>query len=80
MFYHSAITNRIYEFLDLYETEGLDLYNAAAVDDIDKYLDSIGVEHEVSISEWIDEEGGVCGIAFVDGGRPHLVMFDFKYN
>ena len=80
MFYPSEVANRIYEFLDLYETEGLDLYNAAAVDDVDKYLDSIGVEHEVSISEWIDEEGGACGIAFIDGGHPHLVMFDFKYN
>ena len=80
MFYPSAITNRIYEFLDLYETEGLDLYNVAAIDAIEDYLKSIDVEHEVSTTEWPDEEGGVCGIAFVDGGRPHLVMFEYKYN
>lgn len=79
MFYSSVITNRIYELLDEYETEGLDLYNVAAVDAIDNYLDSIDVEHEVSTNDWPDEEGGVCGVAFVDSGHPHLVMFDYKY-
>lgn len=80
MFYPSTITNRIYELLDEYETEGLDLYNAAAVDVIDNYLDSIDVEHEVCTNDWPNEEGGVCGVAFIDGDHPHLVMFDYKYN
>ena len=80
MFYPSAVTNRIYELLDEYETEGLDLYNAAAVDAIDNYLDSIDIEHEVSTNDWPNEEGGACGVAFVDGGHPHLVLFDYKYD
>lgn len=80
MFYSSAITNRIYELLDEYETEGPDLYNIAAVDAINNYLHSIDVEHEIYTNDWPNEEGGVCGVAFVDGCHPHLVMFDYKYN
>lgn len=80
IFYHSVISNRIYELLDEYETEGLDLYNIAAVDVINNYLHSIDVEHEIYTSDWPNKEGGVCGVAFVDGGHPQLVMFDYKYN
>ena len=80
-FHASAIVNKIYDILDDYETEGLDLYNFGATDAIVDYLANyVKVEYQLACSEWPNEEGGVCGIAFVDGGRPHLVMFDFKYN
>lgn len=80
-FHASTIVNDIYDILDDYETEGLDLYNFGATDAIADYLTNyVKVEFQLACSEWPNEEGGVCSVAFVEGGHPHLVMFDYKYS
>lgn len=76
----SMIVNEIYDILDTYETEGLDLYNYGATDAIADYLNNyFKGEYQLACSDWPNEEGGVCAVAFVDGGHPHLIMFDYKY-
>lgn len=76
----STIVNDIYTILDDYETEGLDLYNHGAIDAITDFLTTQArVEYLLDCSEWPDENGGVCAVAFVDGGHPQLVIFDYKY-
>ena len=80
-FHASTIVNDIYDILDDYETEGLDLYNFGVTDAITDYLTNhIKVEFQLACSDWPNEEGGVCSVAFVEGGYPHLVMFDYKYS
>lgn len=80
-FHASTIVNDIYDILEYYETEGLDLYNFGVTDAIADYLTNhVKVEFQLACSEWPNEEGGVCSIAFIEGGHPHLVMFDYKYN
>ena len=80
-FHASTIVNDIYDILEDYETEGLDLYNFGATDAIADYLTNhVKVEFQLACSEWPNEEGGVCSVAFVEGGHPHLVMFDYKYS
>lgn len=80
-FHASTIVNDIYDILDDYETEGLDLYNFGATDAIADYLTNyVKVEFQLACSEWPNEEGGVCSVAFVEGGHPQLVMFDYKYS
>lgn len=80
-FHASTIVNDIYDILDDYETEGLDLYNFGVTDAITDYLTNhIKVEFQLACSNWPNEEGGVCSVAFVEGGHPHLVMFDYKYS
>ena len=32
------------------------------------------------LAMYMNEEGGVCSVAFIDCGHPQLVMFDYKYN
>ena len=76
----SAIVNEIYDILDSYETEGLDLYNHGAIDAITDYLTNYAeVEYLLDCSEWPNEEGGVCAVSFVDNGHPQLILFDYKY-
>ena len=80
-FHASAIVNKIYDILDDYETEGLDLYKFDASDAIVDYLANyVKVEYQLACSEWPNEEGGVCSVAVIDCGHPQLVMFDYKYN
>ena len=76
----SAIVNEIYDILDSYETEGLDLYNYGATDAIADYLTNYAkVEYLLACSEWPNKEGGVCAISFTDSGHPQLILFDYKY-
>ena len=76
----SAIVNEIYSILDDYETEGIDLYNYNVTEAIADYLTNhLKIEYLLCCSEWPNEEGGVCSVAFVDRGHPQLVMFDYKY-
>lgn len=80
-FHASTIVNDIYDIMDDYETEGLDLYNFGVTDAIADYLTNyVKVEFQLACSEWPNEEGGVCSVAFVDHGHPQLVMFDYKYS
>ena len=76
----STIVNEIYDILDSYETEGLDLYNYGATDAITDYLTNYAkVEYLLACSEWPNEEGGVCAVSFIDSGHPQLILFDYKY-
>ena len=76
----SAIVNEIYDILDSYETEGLDLYNHGAIDAIADYLTNHAeVEYLLDCSEWPNEEGGACAVSFIDNGHPQLILFDYKY-
>ena len=80
-FHASTIVNDIYSILDDYETEGVDLFNFGATDAIADYLTNyVKVEFQLACSEWPNEEGGVCSVAFVEGGHSQLVMFDYKYS
>ena len=80
-FHPSEIENEIYSIMDDYETEGLDIYNYGVTDAIADYLTNHAkVEYQLCCSEWPDETGGVCGVAFLDQGHTHLIMFDYKYN
>ena len=80
VFNPSRIVNEIYNIMDDYETEGIDLYNYGVCDAIADYFDNYEkIEYVFNVSEWPNEEGGVCGIAFVEKGHPQLVLFDYKY-
>ena len=76
----SAIVNEIYDMMDDYETHGCDLYDFGLTDAIADYLaNCLHIEYNLACSDWPNEEGGVCGVAFVDDGHPQLIMFDYKY-
>ena len=78
-FYPSAITTHIYDILEGYEIK-TDVYESGAIDAIADYLDNyLKVEHQIYRSDWPNEEGGVCGVAFIDKDHPQLIMFDYKY-
>lgn len=80
-FHASTIVNDIYDILEDYETEGLNLYNVGVTDAIADYLTNyVKVEFQLACSEWPNEEGGSCAVSFVDHGHPQLVMFDYKYS
>ena len=78
----SKMMDEIYDMLDAYETEGLDLYNRGAVDALVDYLHNytnLNGEYLICCTEWPNEEGGSCSAAFVENGHPQLIVFDFKY-
>ena len=72
----------VYSILDDYETEGCDLYNYGAISAIGNYFKNKRplTKWVCDISEWPNEEGGVCAIAWVEEDEPCLVMFDFKFG
>jgi hypothetical protein len=75
----SVIVNKIYDILEDYEVK-TDVYNHEAVNEIADYFEhEWHIEYNLCCSDWPNEEGGVCGIAFVDCGHPQLVMFDYEY-
>ena len=80
-FFPSYIEDEIYEIMDDYETEGMDLFNygltEAIVDFFEKQYPN--VEYQVGCSEWPDASGGVCGVSWMENNHPHLIMFDYKY-
>ena len=79
-FHPSLIADEIYDMMDSYETHGVDLFDHGLTDAIADYLaNHAKVEFNLCCSDWPNEEGGVCAVAFVDGGYPQLVMFDYRY-
>lgn len=78
----SAIEDEIYEIMDDYETEGLDLYNYGLTDAISDFFSKQhpATEYNLVCSNWPDEAGGTCAVAWVESGHPHLIMFDYKYS
>ena len=79
-FHPSAIVNKIYDIMDDYEVEGIDLYSYELTDAIAEYLtNNLKIEYNLCCAEWPNGEGGVCAVAFIDNCYPQLVMFDYKY-
>lgn len=72
----------VYSILGEYETEGCDLYSYDAISEISSYLkkECPNIKWLCEVSEWPNEEGGVCAFAWAEDGTPRLVMFDFKYS
>ena len=72
----------VYSILDDYETEGCDLYNYGAIGAIGDFFKTARpqIKWVCDVSEWPNEEGGVCAIAWVEDNKPYLVMFDFKFG
>ena len=77
-FHPSRIENKIYDITEEFEI-GCDLYQHAVTDKIAEWLSNLHVEYQLCCSDWPNEEGGVCAVAFVEDGYPHLVVFDYKY-
>ena len=76
----SVLTNAIYNIMEDYETEGIDIYNYGVVDAITDYLTNyLHVEYQLCCNPWPNMIGGCCSLAVVDEGFPHLIMFDYKY-
>ena len=46
---------------------------------IAEWLGNLHIEYQLCCSDWPNEEGGVCAVAFVEDTYPHLVIFDYKY-
>lgn len=75
----SVIVDKIYNILEDYEIK-IDVYNHEAVNEIADYFEhEWHLEYNLCCADWPNEEGGVCGIAFVESGHPQLVMFDYEY-
>lgn len=78
-FHPSTIVNDIYEILDDYEIK-TDVFEHGATDAIADFLENkLHIEFNLCCSDWPNEEGGVCAVAFIDNGFPQLVVFDYEY-
>ena len=78
-FHPSIIESRIEEIMDFHAI-GIDLYDSELADKIIDYLsNTLKIDFQILHSDWPDETGGTCAVAFIDDGHPHLVMFDYKY-
>lgn len=78
----AEVMAEVYSILEDYETEGCDLYNYGALNAITNYFNKMHPRMRwiSDVSEWPNEEGGTCAIAWSIGAIPHMVMFDFKYS
>ena len=77
-FHPSTIENKIYDIMEEFEI-GCDLYQHSVTDKIAEWLCDLHIEYQLCCSDWPNEEGGVCAIAFIEDGYPHLIIFDYKY-
>lgn len=77
-FHPSRIENKIYDIMEEFEI-GCDLYQYAVTDKIVEWFGDLHIEYQLCCSDWTNEDGGVCAVAFVEDGYPHLVVFDYKY-
>ena len=78
-FHPSIIEARIEEIMDFHAIS-IDLYSFDLTDKIVDYLsNTLKIDFQLCCSDWPDETGGTCAVAFIDDGYPHLVMFDYKY-
>ena len=80
-FFPSEIENEIYDIMDDYETEGMDLFNYGLTEALADFFEKEypDVEYQIGCSEWPNAEGGVCALSWMESNHPHLVMFDYKY-
>lgn len=77
-FHPSQIENQIYSFMEDYSV-GTDVYSYKLTLKLADWFNSLGLEFQLECAVGEDAEGGVCAVAFVDEGYPHLIMFDYKY-
>ena len=79
-FHPSKIENQIYSLMEDYSI-GTDLYSHKLTLKLVDWFNSLGLEFQLEcvIDEDGEGEGGVCAVAFVDEGYPHLIMFDYEY-
>ena len=77
-FHPSKIENQIYSFMENYSI-GIDVYSHKLTLKLVDWFNSLDLEFQLECAIDEDEEGGVCAVAFVDEGYPHLIMFDYKY-
>lgn len=77
-FHPSKIENQIYTFMEDYSV-GTDVYSHKLTLKLVDWFNSMGLEFQLECAIDEDAEGGVCAVAFVDEGYPHLIMFDYEY-
>lgn len=77
-FHPSKIENQIYSLMENYSI-GTDVYSHKLTLKLVDWFNSLGLEFQLECAIDEDEEGGVCAVAFVDEGYPHLIMFDYEY-
>ena len=77
-FHPSHIENKIYDVMEEFEI-GCDLYKHSLTDKLAEWFGELNIEYQLCCSDWPNEEGGVCAVAFVEDGYPHLVVFDYQY-
>lgn len=77
-FHPSKIENQIYTFMEDYSV-GTDVYSHKLTLKLVDWFNSLGLEFQLECAIDEDAEGGVCAVAFVDEGYPHLIMFDYEY-
>ena len=77
-FHPSKIENQIYSFMEDYSI-GTDVYSYKLTLKLVDWFNSLGIEFQLECAIDEDAEGGVCAVAFVDEGYPHLIMFDYEY-
>lgn len=77
-FHPSKIENQIYSFMEDYSV-GIDVYSHKLTLKLVDWFNSLGLEFQLECAIDEDAEGGVCAVAFVDEGYPHLIMFDYEY-
>ena len=77
-FHPSKIENQIYTFMEGYSI-GTDVYSHKLTLKLVDWFNSLGLEFQLECAIDEDAEGGVCAVAFVDEGYPHLIMFDYEY-
>lgn len=78
-FHPSKIENQIYSLMEDYSI-GTDVYSHKLTLKLVDWFNSLGLEFQLECAIDEDAEGGVCAVAFVDEGYPHLIMFDYTYN
>lgn len=77
-FHPSKIENQIYSLMEDYSI-GIDVYSHKLTLKLVDWFNSLGLEFQLECAIDEDAEGGVCAVAFVDEGYPHLIMFDYEY-
>ena len=77
-FHPSKIENQIYSFMEDYSV-GTDVYSYKLTLKLVDWFNSLGLEFQLECAIDEDAESGVCAVAFVDEGYPHLIMFDYEY-
>lgn len=76
----SMIKQHIYDILENY-IEGMDTYSYQAIEEIAKYLQEqpAPFQYQYYCNDWPNMIGGELSLAFVDGGKLYMVVFEYVY-